>query len=98
MEVFVDVFSYMVGFVDVEELYGFKIGFAGMHKVEAVCFRFGEGAFVCSDMFVGGIEFEEGEEASHCNGCVVEGVVYFVGVDGGCVILGEDVVVLPLCE
>jgi len=98
LECLFNVFSYMISLVDVEELYRFKVGLAGFHEVEAVGFGFGEGAFVCSDVFVGGVEFEEGEESGHGDGCVVECIGYFVGVDGGCVVLGEDVLLLPLVE
>ena len=91
-----DVFAYVVVWVDVEELYGFEVGLAGFHEVEAVGFGFGEGAFVGSYVFVVGVKFEEGEESGHGNGFIVEGVLYLVGVDGRCVVLCEDVFLLPL--
>ena len=93
-----NVFSYVVGVVDVEELYGFEVGLAGFHEVEAVCFGFGEGAFMCSDVLVGGVEFEEGEKTAHGDGCIINCVLDFVGIDGGGVVLCEDVFLLPLGE
>ena len=88
----------MVFWVDVEELYGFEVGLAGFHEVETVCFGFGEGVFMCSYLFVVWVEFEEGKESGHGDWFVVECVGYFVGVDSGRVILGEDVFVLPFFE
>ena len=88
----------MVGVVNVEELYGFEVSLAGLHEVEAVCFGFGEGTFVCSDVLVGGVEFEEGEKAAHGDRCIIYCILDFVGIYGGCIVLCEDVFLLPLGE
>ena len=88
----------MIGIVNIEKLYWFEIGLAGSHEVEAVGFGFGEGAFMCSDLFVAWVEFEQGEKTTHDHRCIIEVILDFVGVDGGCVYLSDDGCFLPLGE